>query len=188
MKSLLSLQAMPTILLLAVLAISAAGAAAAEKARRWNANEVGIRFINENSKRTYISTDFATADDIPMSAWPQAVLEPGEAVTWAAPPKSSPKWFVGTTANDRSTQSKRDYDTIVEATFGSDCADPTCHTYFDVDLERGFSVPIWCKTGARDDDDGSDWSAPNTGCSADLMADCPAGDRHRDPRSAVYDQ
>ena len=142
---------------------------------------MGIIFYNHNTNPQHISTDWAKDDvnQYPDLDWVYTILEPEDHVFIATDPCTSPKFFVSPTPNNRTAEvgSKRDHDTAVEATFqgGGDW------TYFDVDIEKGFSVPIWCHGH------GEEWNSGH-GCVNDLLDECPECSRHYDNDTGIYDQ
>lgn len=90
-------------------------------------------------------------------------------------PQTSQTIFLGLTcnANNASVGSRRDADTLVEVHYGQpdteESGDGSRLTYYDVDLEKGFSVPVWC-TGP----DPTDTRDAQVGCKTDILHDlCP---------------
>ena len=141
----------------------------------------GIWFRNEHPLDQYLSVDFAEKD---MAAHPDLVAQDmtiaaTEHIFLPMRPGMSPKFFLSPTPNNRSAEvgDKRDSDTAVEVTF----AGFQGHTYYDVDIERGFSVPVWCYGYDQDWEDGS-------GCLADLLDGCPEHLKHFDESSGMHDQ
>lgn len=145
-----------------------------------DAGPVGIEFFNNNSLPMHISLDWAHIDTIhhPDIEWTNLVIAPGDSHSISAPAGTSPKYYIGATPNERTAEvdGRRNHNTVVEASYVA-YAD---HTYFDVDIEKGFSVPIWCH-GAQ-----AAWET-GEGCSSDVLAACPAEDRHFDERTGLYD-
>lgn len=145
---------------------------------------MGVFFINNNSMPHHISADWAKDDreQYPNANelnWGYAIVGPGEQIFVPGLPQTSPKFLVGTTPNNHTEEigDKRDHDTAVEMTFkgGYDWL------YYDVDIERGFSAPVWCHG------QGMEWET-GQGCTADLLAACPESLRHYDADTGIYDQ
>lgn len=143
------------------------------------AEPMGIMFHNLHSHAQYISGDWAKkdTDTHPHLMWPNAHLAPNSSIFFPAPAQSSPKFYIGPTPNNRTVGEKRDHDTIVEATF----AGTYDTTYYDVDFEKGFSVPLWC-VGS-----GDKWDS-GEGCLVDVLAYCEEEDKYYDANSGLYDQ
>ncbi|GAB7356044.1 hypothetical protein MBLNU459_g6660t1 [Dothideomycetes sp. NU459] len=142
---------------------------------------VGLYFYNMHPLPQYVSADWATKDIVqyPDLDWTYMLLQPNESKFIPTRPTTSPKFFIGPTPNNRTAEvdGKRDHDTVVEATF----VGAYNTTYYDVDIEKGFSVPVWC-VGA-----GDKWHT-GEGCLANVLAFCPAEDRHYDRATGMYDQ
>ncbi|TKA54720.1 hypothetical protein B0A49_13163 [Cryomyces minteri] len=133
-------------------------------------SDPGFWIKNENTHPVFISFDVssgaAPADIWLDSQWSQ----------WVPTNKGwSGAFYVSTTRTDRAVGAKRNADTKVEATFQG----ANDLTYFDVDIEKGFSLPVWCGPRA--------WNVAS-GCSYDFLSDCPQGDRHYDQFTGEYDQ
>ena len=142
--------------------------------------DVGIWFRNNHTSPMHISMDWAKKDEITYGPqiWHNEWIQPGGVLFLSAPAGSSPKYYVGPVQNSRDTPSAqtRNHNTIVEATY----AGYRDVTFFDIDVENGFSVPLWCKKF------GDDW-ANGEGCLGDLLAACPQADRHYDQATGIYD-
>jgi hypothetical protein len=145
---------------------------------------MGIWFINNNSATHHISADWAAQDRTqhPNTAildFETSTLDPNTSLFIPALAGLSPKFLVGVSPNNHSALvgSNRDHDTAIEATFSGNGG----WTYYDVDIERGFSSPVWCH-GL-----GEKWES-GQGCTVDLLAACPEKYRHYDWASGVYDQ
>ncbi|KAI5207085.1 hypothetical protein E4T39_02084 [Aureobasidium subglaciale] len=144
----------------------------------------GIWFLNRNAMKHYLSADWA-ADDFaqygnhPILDFQTLELNPGEDYFVPTLPNLSPKIFVGVSPNNKTAKigSHRDHDTVVEATFESSYD----LTYYDIDIEKGFSTPIWCHP------QGEPWEK-GQGCTTDLLAVCPERDQHTHQETGIYDQ
>lgn len=141
--------------------------------------DIGLRIRNDNPSTEYVSIDWAAKDSAshPELVTPNVTVQPGETTFIPVPAGASPKFYFGFSPNDRATGAKRDGDTAVEATFVGWAG----HTFFDVDIEKGFSVPLWCHGEA-------DEEAHGRGCNADLLATCDKQDAHVDALSGKVDQ
>ncbi|KAF1344662.1 hypothetical protein BDV97DRAFT_425007 [Delphinella strobiligena] len=140
----------------------------------------GTEFHNKNSQPMHISNDWTDADvaNHPGIVWENMTVAPGEMVFLSAPDDATGKYYIGPTDNSRTAEvgENRDSNTIVESFYGGYAG----FTYFDVDIEKGFSVPIWCH-GAQEE-----WGT-GQGCLEDVLAACPDRDRHIDETTGIYD-
>lgn len=132
----------------------------------------------------YISADWPEKDRGEYGAheylqFSTATVGPGESLWIPTLPHTSPKLYVGVSPNERTAEvgSHRNHDTLIEATFNGGYE----HLYYDIDIERGFSSPVWCHG------QGEPWQS-GQGCVADLLAVCPEKDQHHNPATNVYDQ
>lgn len=146
-----------------------------------NIGPYGVHFYNNNSQTMHISADWAEKDIQAYGSqvtWDYSPIAPGGHIFIPGFPTTSPKFFIGLTPNQKTAEigDKRNHDTAVEITFkgGHDW------TYYDVDIEKGFSSPVWCHG------EGEEWET-GQGCTADLLAQCPEQDRHFD-ETGLYDQ
>lgn len=132
----------------------------------------------------HISNDWSSDDMLiyPDLAWIDEVVPAGGSIYLPAPHFTSPKYYVGPTSNNRSAAvgDRRNHHTVVEATYGKAKPGYTATTWWDIDIEKGFSVPIWC-VGAEDHE------RNGYGCLADVLAACPQEDRHIDNETGIYD-
>ncbi|KAL1305960.1 hypothetical protein AAFC00_004098 [Neodothiora populina] len=140
----------------------------------------GIKFVNEHSVGIHVSNDWAAKDkaEYPDLIRTNEFIVPGGSLYLPASEHTSPKFYLAPTANGKSTfvESRRDHNTVVEATFGGF----SNVTYYDVDIEKGISVPIWCHGELDDWDTGA-------GCLQDVLSVCPKEDRHIDAKTGIYD-
>lgn len=145
-----------------------------------NAQIIGTRFVNNNSQPMYISMDWAAEDEVtyPGIAWQNELVQPGSQVFMQAPPNTHVKYYVGPVANDKSTVvgEQRDHNTVAEITY----VGAYNLSYYDVDIEKGFSVPLWCH-GENDPSDTGE------GCLSDVLAACHPENRHIDEATGIYD-
>lgn len=147
-----------------------------------SADTIGLLIENLYGREIYVSGDWAAKDvaEHGSQAMPNQshILANGSSVFIPAFPNTSPKYYFGSTPNEATTQvgSKRDSDTVFEATFVNEDG----KTFYDVDVERGFSVPLWCH-GVQEQ-----WTA-GKGCEGDLLSNCPAELQHTD-EDGVVDQ
>lgn len=134
----------------------------------------GIWFDNQNGASVHISNDWALPGAASHNAW----IEPGAKQFFEAPLGSSTKYFVGPVLNSRDpdTNEQRDHNTVVEVTYGNG----VMFTYYDLDIEKGFSLPIWCHGSEDPWDDGQ-------GCLEDVLSACPEADKHFDETTGIYD-
>jgi len=142
---------------------------------------VGFLIHNHYGQDIYISGDWAAKDcerygevGLPKQ---DHVLQNDSSVFLEALPDTSPKYFIGLTPNHHDVGEKRDRDTVIEATFVNQDGD----TYYDVDVEKGVSVPIWCHGQAEQWDTGR-------GCEGDVLSDCPEHLKHYDHETGTMDQ
>ncbi|KAH0373076.1 hypothetical protein KCU65_g707, partial [Aureobasidium melanogenum] len=148
------------------------------------AHPMGFWILNRNSLKHHISADWAAEDlgrfgSHEIFNFRTATVEPGENLWIPTIPGVSPKLFVGVSPNNNTAEigEYRDHDTLIEAKFRGGYG----HLYFDIDIERGFSSPVWCHGQGDAWEDGQ-------GCVADLLSMCPEKDQHRDPKTNLYDQ
>ncbi|KAI4728171.1 hypothetical protein E4T49_04010 [Aureobasidium sp. EXF-10728] len=148
------------------------------------AHSMGIWVLNRNALTHHISTDWAEDDFWQYGAheylqFSTATLGPGENLWIPTLPGMNPKLFVGVSDNNKTAEvgDHRNHDTLIEATFQGGYG----HLYYDIDIERGFSSPVWCHG------QGDPWEY-GQGCVADLLSVCPEKDQHRHPVTGVYDQ
>ncbi|GAB7340083.1 hypothetical protein MBLNU457_6575t1 [Dothideomycetes sp. NU457] len=145
-----------------------------------SADTIGLLINNFYGGDIYVSGDWAAKDVAKHGAMPNQshILANGSSVFVKAFPGTSPKYYFGITPNEAGPQvgSKRDHDTVFEATF----IDEYGKTFYDIDVERGFSVPLWCH-GSQED-----WTA-GKGCEGDLLSTCPEKLQHLD-KDGVVDQ
>ncbi|KAI4828029.1 hypothetical protein E4T44_09910 [Aureobasidium sp. EXF-8845] len=148
------------------------------------AHPMGFWILNRNDMTHHISADWAADDhgqygDHAYLQFSTATVAPGENLWIPTLPGSSPKLYVGVSPNEKTVEvgENRNYNTLVEATFSGGYG----HLYYDIDIERGFSSPVWCHG------QGEPWSSGH-GCVADLLAVCPKRDQHHDPTTNIYDQ
>ncbi|KAI5201495.1 hypothetical protein AUEXF2481DRAFT_38529 [Aureobasidium subglaciale EXF-2481] len=144
----------------------------------------GIWFLNRNAITQHLSADWAEKDYArygkhPVLDFQTLELNPGEDYFVRALPHLSPKIFVGVSPNNKTSRvgSHRDHDTVVEATFDSSYD----LTYYDIDVEKGFSSPVWCHA------QGEPWEK-GQGCTTDVLAVCPEKDQHIHEDTGLYDQ
>jgi hypothetical protein len=145
---------------------------------------MGFWILNRNEMTHHISADWA-ADDYgeygphEYLQFSTTTVAPGENLWIPTLPGTSPKLYVGVSPNDKTAEvgSDRNHDTLIEATFNGGYG----HLYYDIDMERGFSSPVWCHG------QGDPWQS-GQGCVADLLAVCPKKDQHHNPTTNVYDQ
>jgi hypothetical protein len=135
---------------------------AADKANQYvTGNSTGaVVFYNAASTEMHLSFDYTKKVDglspdytvsskkAAMLKIPQELIEEGQA------------FFVGPDANDASVGSKRDSNTKVEFTMKGYAG----KTFFDVDVEKGFTVPVMMSDLG---------GTAESGCSVDKLADCP---------------
>lgn len=146
------------------------------------ADSIGLLVENLYGSDIYMSGDWAAKDVVQhgSSAMPNQshILANGTSVFVKAFPNTSPKYYFGTTPNAAGPEvgSKRDSDTVFEATF----VDENGKTFYDIDVERGFSVPLWCHGVLEQWADGK-------GCEGDLLSTCPEKLQHTD-KDGVVDQ
>lgn len=142
--------------------------------------QAGVEFHNKNSQPMHISNDWTAEDEVkhPGISWDNIIVAPGEVAFMAAPLESTGKYYIGPTNNSRTAEvaERRDHNTIFESYYGGYAG----FTFFDVDIEKGFSVPMWCH-GAQEA-----WST-GEGCLEDVLAACPDRDRHVDNATGIYD-
>jgi hypothetical protein len=145
---------------------------------------MGFWVLNRNDMTHHISADWAEKDrgrygPHEYLQFSTAAVAPGENLWIPTLPGTSPKLYVGVSPNDKTAEvgSNRNHDTLIEATFNGGYG----HLYYDVDMERGFSSPVWCHG------QGDPWES-GQGCVADLLAVCPPKDQHHNPITNVYDQ
>lgn len=154
----------------AVLAYQSTGAALYE-------GQCGIFFNNTTPVPMFLSGDWAAEDYDEYGdqlASLEFHLEPSGTLWVPTYEGTSPKIFVSFTNNSVALGAKRNSDTVVEATFNS----ANDHLYFDVDIEKGFSVPVWCRALGPQNAEGS-------GCVNDVLGDCPEQYRHYDEVDGV---
>jgi hypothetical protein len=148
------------------------------------AHPMGFWILNRNDMAHHISADWAADDHIQYGdhaylQFSTATVAPSENLWIPTLPGSNPKLYVGVSPNEKTVEvgENRNYDTLVEATFSGGYG----HLYYDIDIERGFSSPVWCHG------QGEPWSSGH-GCVEDLLAVCPKKDQHHDPTTNIYDQ
>ena len=124
----------------------------------------GIIFHNSDTAQVHISFDYNGFTNLPSDV----VVPGGESRFFHIPPgisKVGHAFYVGSTPNHRGMGAKRDADTKTEFTLNGYSG----HAYFDIDVERGVSVPVLAT-----DVHGEAYA----GCSADKMKTCPQAWRH----------
>jgi len=143
--------------------------------------DTGFLIHNQYGSDIHISGDWAATDlkrygeiNMPKQCY---VLENDTTILLEALPDTSPKYYFGLTPNTHDLGSKRDHDTVIEATFCNQDGD----TYYDVDVEKGVSVPIWCHAQTER------WDA-GRGCEGDVLSDCPHHLQHYDKGISMIDQ
>ncbi|KAG9953723.1 hypothetical protein KCU85_g973, partial [Aureobasidium melanogenum] len=148
------------------------------------AHPMGFWILNRNALKHHISADWAAEDlgefgSHEIFDFRTATVEPGENLWIPTIPGVSPKLYVGISPNNNTAEigEHRDHDTLIEASFRGGYG----HLYFDIDIERGFSSPVWCHGQGDAWEDGQ-------GCVADLLSVCPEKDQHRNPKTNLYDQ
>ncbi|THX36641.1 hypothetical protein D6D10_06485 [Aureobasidium pullulans] len=148
------------------------------------AHPIGVWFINQNAVKQYISVDWARKDyekygKHPILDFTNTTVEPGQKTWIEGMSFLSPKFFVGVSPNHNSPEigDHRNHDTAVEFSWKSEDG----QTYYDVDIEKGFSSPVWCHG------QGQGW-ATGQGCVTDVLAACPEKFKSYNPDSGVYDQ
>ncbi|KAH0383089.1 hypothetical protein KCU92_g5653, partial [Aureobasidium melanogenum] len=148
------------------------------------AHPMGFWILNRNALKHHISADWAAEDlgsfgSHEIFNFRTATVEPGENLWIPTIPGVSPKLYVGVSPNNNTAEigEYRDHDTLIEAKFRGGYG----HLYFDIDIERGFSSPVWCHG------QGDAWEE-GQGCVADLLSVCPVKDQHRDPSTGLYNQ
>ncbi|KAG9741123.1 hypothetical protein KCU86_g4178, partial [Aureobasidium melanogenum] len=148
------------------------------------AHPMGFWILNRNALKHHISADWAAVDFERFDSheifnFRTATVEPGENLWIPTIPGVSPKLYVGVSPNNNTAEigEYRDHDTLIEAKFKGGYG----HLYFDIDIERGFSSPVWCHG------QGDAWEE-GQGCVADLLSVCPVKDQHRDPSTGLYNQ
>ncbi|KAK6008740.1 hypothetical protein QM012_000643 [Aureobasidium pullulans] len=148
------------------------------------AHPMGFWILNRNALKHHISADFSTKDfdrygPHDYLKFTTATVGPGENLWIPTLPGISPKLYVGVSPNNNTADvgSHRDHDTVIEATFNGGYG----HLYYDIDIEKGFSSPVWCHGQGDAWEDGH-------GCLADLLSVCPEKDQHRHPATGLYDQ
>ncbi|KAF2723588.1 hypothetical protein K431DRAFT_310695 [Polychaeton citri CBS 116435] len=154
---------------IAVTLVVAASSVSATSCLNSNGQEVGTVIHNQLGRDLHISIsgDVSLYEVLPAGSDPHCL--PGM-------PETSQSIFLGLScnANTASVGSKRDSDTLVEVTYGLPGSENTAEgahlTFYDVDLEKGFSVPVWC-TGP----DPSDSRDTQVGCKTDILqgGHCP---------------
>jgi len=142
---------------------------------------IGFLIHNQYGSNVHISGDWAAKDlqqygeiNMPDQSY---ILENDTTVFLEAFRDTSPKYYIGLTPNTRDIGAKRDHDTVIEATFYNQDGD----TYYDVDVEKGISVPIWCHAQTER------WDA-GRGCQGDVMSDCSEHLQHYDEETGMMDQ
>lgn len=142
--------------------------------------EVGVYFHNQHFMAMHISGDWAGSDKVahPGLTEPYEIVQPGETVFIPALLGTRPKYFVGPVDNRPTAKvgCNRDSNSAVEVCFGGF----ERRQYYDLDLEKGFSVPIWCRGDTEKPEEGS-------GCRSDLLARCPEQYRHHNAETGIYD-
>lgn len=148
------------------------------------AHPMGFWILNRNALEHHISADFAAKDFDRYGSheylkFTTATVGPGENLWIPTLPGVSPKLYVGVSPNNNTAEvgSHRNHDTLIEANFEGGYG----HLYYDIDIERGFSSPVWCHGQGDAWEDGR-------GCVADLLSVCPVKDQHHHPVSGLYDQ
>lgn len=139
----------------------------------------GITFINQNPNLIYISGDWAAKDGYgsTQSASLDRTIESGASTFYPGCASCSPKFMVSTSPSSLDTGEKRNYDTAVELTWNGFEG----KTFYDVDVERGVSVPIWCHANTET------WSQ-GQGCVGNVLDDCPSSLVHIDSTTGLPDQ
>lgn len=165
---------------LAICALIAAAVAAPTERE-----SMGISFINHHNRPIFISGDWAQKDldnkqiskpgSDPLSL--DTKLAPGKHTFFPGFASASPKFFVSTTPAQACIGEKRDHDTAIEITW----RDYSGKTFYDVDVERGTSVPIWCH-GRHEE-----WQS-GMGCEGDVLRDCPPHLTHTHGDNGRVDQ
>jgi len=162
--------------------VLAATAGALPTAFDSSSDTIGLLIENLNGGDIYISGDWAAKDiaRYGSAAMPNQshILANGSSVFIKAFPNTSPKYYFGYTPNEASPAVgvKRNSDIVFEATF----VDENGKTFYDVDVERGFSVPLWCHGLQEQWTDGK-------GCEGDILSTCPEQLQHLD-KDGVIDQ
>lgn len=144
-------------------------------------DDYGIHINNTSPYTVYLSADWA-AKDYPLDTTDvdaaltddDATLSPSAATFIRGAANTSPKIYLSFTPNSPSVGPKRDHDTVIEVTWS--CAGGL--TYFDVDIEKGFSCPVWCRGYGVENTTGS-------GCISDVFNNCPEKYRHYDDQGKV---
>jgi len=141
---------------------------------------VGLLIHNLHGSDIYISGDWSAEDRAQYGSQRMPnqshILSNGSSVFMQAFPNTSPKYYFGTTPNEANefVGNKRDSDTVFEATF----VDDKGKTFYDVDVERGFSVPVWCHGSQEEWKDGK-------GCEGDILSTCPEKLQHMDKNGSI---
>ncbi|KAF2229069.1 hypothetical protein EV356DRAFT_511798 [Viridothelium virens] len=124
----------------------------------------GILFYNSNSAEVHVSFDFSKFTHVPTDV----VVPAGESHFFPIPPGISQyghAFYVGSTPNNLGARAKRDSDTKVEFTMNGFSG----HSYYDVDVERGVSLPVRV----------TDLNGKiHAGCAIDKMKICPTQWKH----------
>ena len=143
---------------------------------------ISITFHNQHGRPIFISGDHAAGDinshGVERLPSLDHKLQPEDVLTIPGLPLTSPKYFLSTTPNQASPEigEKRDHDTAVEVTY----VGYEQKTYWDVDSEKGLSVPVWCHAAT------DSWSS-GQGCEGDVLAGCQPHLVHTGP-DGVADQ
>ncbi|KAI4764813.1 hypothetical protein E4T51_02203 [Aureobasidium sp. EXF-12344] len=148
------------------------------------AHPLGFWILNRNEMTHHISVDWPVKDREEYGSheylkFSTATVAPGENLWIPTLPHNSPKLYVGVSPNENTAEvgSYRNHDTLIEATFHGGYG----HLYYDIDIEFGFSSPVWCHG------QGEPWSTGH-GCLNDVLAVCPQKDQHHNPITGIYDQ
>lgn len=148
------------------------------------AHPMGFWILNRNAMKHHVSADFAAEDFATYGSheylkFSTTTIGPGENLWIPTLPGVSPKLYVGVSPNNNTAEvgSHRNHDTLIEASFEGGYG----HLYYDIDIERGFSSPVWCHG------QGDTWEN-GRGCVADLLSVCPVKDQHHHPVTGLYDQ
>ncbi|KAI9655833.1 MAG: hypothetical protein M1821_005268 [Bathelium mastoideum] len=123
-----------------------------------------ILFHNSNTAQVHVSFDFSAYTNLPTD-----IVVPGGGSHFFPIPagisKAGHAFYVGSTPNRQELGTKRDADTKTEFTMNGWSG----HAYFDIDVERGVSVPVRA-TDLK--------GQVHAGCAVDKIKTCPQAWKH----------
>lgn len=146
---------------------------------------MGVILNNARGHPVHISVDWAAKDGPQPDVY--YLLQPHTGQFMEAQPGTSPKIYVSSSDNRPTAHvgEKRDHDTAIEVTFNG----YEMNTYYDVDLERGFSEPVMCHPVEMEmESSDMEFSNKTSGCLADVLSRCPEHLKHFDPVTGSLDQ